>query len=65
MSYQISYDDDSQMKPMDVWQLMIFYLLHRTAVQFPKNCHTCGSKVKGNRIIGYRMGCRNRVHRYG
>ena len=50
MSYQISYDDDSQMKPMDVWQLMIFYLLHRTAVQFPKNCHTCGSKVKGNRI---------------
>jgi len=59
MSYQINFNDDSQFRPMDIWQLIIFYCFYGTAVQFPIYCTQCGVKTKGNRVTGYKMGCKH------
>jgi len=53
---KIDWHDDSLFLPIDIWQLLLDWLRKGT-VEFPIRCAECGSKTKGNRIIGYRMGC--------
>lgn len=45
--------------PLSILQWIKLYFLSKSAIQYPKYCDTCRSKIKGNIVTGYYSPCRH------
>lgn len=60
-----SKDTDPEMRSIDIAQRIIEFIssiIDRpvTTIEYPVRCGICKAKTKGNIIIGYRMGCKEK-----